>query len=188
MMPFVHKIRKARYGILAVVPAIVMATLFTEQFDLVDNAAPIIVQLMDNIWGIILITCLGPLLEELIFRLAILGGLLRWTPINPWISIIISAFLFALAHWNPAQTPVAMAMGIMLGTFYWRSGLWLSLSVHIFNNTLAAVEYRISPNICLTDRIGGPLTAWTSIILCTVFVLYCMNKYIQETKPTTDIQ
>lgn len=181
MMPFAHKIHNSRYGLLAVVPAILMLNLLTEQLDLSDNATPVIIQLMHSTWGIIFVALLGPVIEELIFRLAILGSLLRWTHINPWISIVISASLFTLAHWNPAQTPVALAMGVILGTFYWRSGLWLCLCVHIFNNSLAVAEYKISPYFSLTDSIGGPIPVWAVIILCTYIVLSCMHRYMDET-------
>ena len=184
MMQFVHKICNARYGFLAVVPAILMLNLLTERFDLTDNATPIIEQLLSRTWGIVFVTILGPVIEELIFRLAILGSLLRWTRINPWISIVISASLFTLAHWNPAQTPVALAMGIMLGIFYWRSGFWLCLSVHIFNNAIAVLEYKVSPNFSFTDSIGGPVVAWAIIILCAFVVLGSMHRYINETNQT----
>lgn len=183
-MQFVHKIRNARYGFLTVVPAILMLNLLTDRLDLSDNATPVIEQLLSRTWGIVFVILLGPVIEEIIFRLAILGSLLRWTCINPWISIVISASLFTLAHWNPAQTPVALAMGIMLGIFYWRSGFWLCLLVHIFNNAIAVTEYKVLPHFSLTDSIGGPIPAWIIIILCAFIVLSSMHRYINETNQT----
>lgn len=180
------KIIQSRYGFLAVLPAILMVNLLTEQFDLSDHATPVIRRIMQTPWGIALVALVSPVVEELIFRLCIIGSLLRWTHISPWTAILISTALFATAHWNPAQTPGALAIGIMLGTFYWRSGLWLSILVHIINNTLAVVEYKMlgyrADTFTLTDTVGGPAVAWILIALTTYITLWSMHRYIQDTK------
>lgn len=42
------KIIQSRYGLLAVLPAILMVNLLTEQFDLSDHATPVIRQIMQT--------------------------------------------------------------------------------------------------------------------------------------------
>ena len=180
------RIKHARYALLAALSAILMTNLLTEQLDLSDHAAPVIRQILHTPWGKLLVAVGAPLIEELIFRLGIIGSLLRWTHLNPWTAILISATLFATAHWNPAQTPVALIIGLILGISYWRSGLWLSILIHVTNNTLALIQYHHlgdrADTYRLTDDIGGPLVAWTLILLTIPLTLWSIHRYLQETK------
>lgn len=86
-----------------------------------------------------LITVLGPLVEELVFRAGVLHSLLqrRWHPLP---AILMTAAVFAIVHGNLMQALPAFVSGTLLGVYYYRSGgLRLPLMAHILNNTLAAL-------------------------------------------------
>ncbi len=98
------------------------------------NVLPDIGQLVGTSWaGVALAVVIAPLTEEIVFRGVILRGLLgRW---RPWIAIVASALLFALMHLNPAQAPVAFAVGLALGWIYTRTrSLGLCVLGHALNN------------------------------------------------------
>lgn len=98
------------------------------------NFAPEIGRLAAASWqGPVLAVLIAPLTEEVLFRGIILRGLLsRW---RPWAAILISALLFVLMHFNPAQAPVAFALGLALGWVYVRTrSLGLCMLGHALNN------------------------------------------------------
>ena len=61
-------------------------------------------QLINNDFGYFTLCLFAPLIEEMIFRGAVLRTLLRSMQ-NRWGAIAVSALLFALLHMNPAQMP-----------------------------------------------------------------------------------
>lgn len=75
---------------------------------------------------------LTPLGEEFLFRGVLTAGLLRY---GPWIGIIVSAAIFALAHGINPVLPVAFIVGIVTGLLFHRTGsVWPGVVVHAFNN------------------------------------------------------
>ena len=114
-------------------------------------------QMMHNRWGYFAIGILVPLVEELVFRGAILKSLLQWCN-KPWAAIAISAFLFAAAHMNPAQVPHAFIIGLLLGWLYYRTNSIIpGMAYHWINNSVAYVIYHLDPNpdLTLTDLFGS---------------------------------
>lgn len=100
--------------------------------------------LMSNRLGYVVIGLLAPLVEELVFRGAVLRSLLRGHH-NHWVAIAISALLFALTHLNPAQMPHAFLIGMLLGWMYYRTGSIIpGVVYHWVNNSVAYVMYNIS--------------------------------------------
>ncbi len=107
-----------------------LPTATAEHWDFAPELGPLI----GAAWfGPILAVVVAPLAEETIFRGLILRGLLgRW---KPWAAITTSAALFALMHFNPAQTPVALGLGLVLGWIYYRTrSLGLCMLGHALNN------------------------------------------------------
>lgn len=101
-------------------------------------------ELMGNRLGYIVVGLLAPLVEEVVFRGAILRALLKWNQ-NHWLCIAISAALFGLSHFNPAQTPHAFLAGLLLGWMYYRTGSIVpGVVVHWVNNSVAYAMYNIS--------------------------------------------
>lgn len=89
-----------------------------------------------GIWGGILrIVIIAPIVEELIFRGAIMSGFSR--NYNPFFAIFFSALLFALFHLNPWQFPAAFALGLILGWIRIRTESVLAcISGHAIHNGL----------------------------------------------------
>jgi membrane protease YdiL (CAAX protease family) len=101
-------------------------------------------ELMGNRLGYVVVGLLAPLVEEVVFRGAILRALLKWNQ-NHWLGIAISAALFGLSHFNPAQMPHAFLAGLLLGWMYYRTGSILpGVVVHWVNNSMAYALYNIS--------------------------------------------
>jgi membrane protease YdiL (CAAX protease family) len=105
--------------------------------------------------GGVAIVVVAPLAEEIIFRLLVLGSLLRLTPAG--LGVAASALLFAATHGAVSFfAPIAL-LGLLLGLLVWRTGkltpAWLGHG--IFN----LVGYA---DLCLTqDAQAGRLERWS---------------------------
>jgi membrane protease YdiL (CAAX protease family) len=85
--------------------------------------------------GLVRVGVIAPVLEEFLFRVLILGCLLRTA--RPWIALGISTALFAAVHdgWL-----VPAFLGLVLGLLYLRyRSLWLCVVTHSVHNLLVAV-------------------------------------------------
>ena len=109
-----------------------------------DTAGETLQKIISTPGGYFVIALLAPVVEEVVFRGAILRKLLSGMN-NKWGAICISAALFALVHANPAQMPHAFLMGLLMGWLYMRTGSIVpGVVFHWSNNTLAyllAVAY-----------------------------------------------
>lgn len=112
--------------------------ILVQWFQLEDNMTNQFEGLTHNIIGIITIALLAPLLEEVLFRGAIQGYLLR--RYKPWVAIMCASLIFGIVHWNPVQTVYAILLGIVFGWIYYRTGSLLSvIAGHVLNNSIATV-------------------------------------------------
>lgn len=101
--------------------------------------------ILSNDYGYFAICLFAPLVEEIVFRGAILRALLAGFK-RHWVAIAVSAVLFSLAHFNPAQIPHTLLMGLLLGWMYYRTGSILpGVMLHWVNNTVAFVMARLLP-------------------------------------------
>lgn len=92
-----------------------------------------------NPWCILLMCIVGPLAEELTYRVGILRSLYGMK-MKGWLATGITALLFAIIHGNLTQGIPAFVIGFLLGMMYLRTGdLRLCLPTHICNNTLAMI-------------------------------------------------
>jgi len=126
-------------------------------------------EILGNRWGYVTIGLMAPLVEEIVFRGAILRTLLKQQ--SPWVAIAVSALLFAVAHLNPVQMPHAFIVGLLLGWMYWRTGSILpGMAYHWTNNTVAYVMYNLYPvsDMKVADLFGG---SQTHVIMALVFSL-----------------
>lgn len=152
-----------------------------ERLDLPNNLGDDLDDVGGTFLGLISIGVLGPIAEELLFRGAVLGSLLEWRPIRsmPWMAILLSAALFGLVHMNPAQMPVAIAIGLLYGWLVYRTGSLLpGIIGHIFNNSLVCIlemfpEEEGSPET-VAEMFDSPflefLAVAGSIFICIVVV------------------
>ena len=132
-----------------------------------------------NVFGVISIAIMAPLVEELLFRGAIEGHLLRQGK-SPAAAILISALIFGIIHINPAQVPFAFAIGAVFGWLYYRTGSVVpGIIGHFINNSIATIQMmtlsKEELNTKTIDMIGeGPTYALfaVSLILMVGSFLY----------------
>ena len=116
-----------------------------------------LVELLRHPLGFVAVGLLAPLVEEIVFRGAILRALLSQFS-KAWVAILISAVLFAAIHANPAQMPHAFVVGLLLGWMYWRtSSILPGMVYHFVNSAVASVMANIvkDPDAPLATYFGG---------------------------------
>ncbi len=87
---------------------------------------------------LIAICIIAPFIEEILFRGIILKGFLQLY--SPMKSILFSAALFSIFHFNFYQVPSAFILGCFMGwTYYLSRSLWPSIIIHIINNFLVFI-------------------------------------------------
>jgi membrane protease YdiL (CAAX protease family) len=125
------------HSTLLVFTAMLTLNIFVQWFPLEDNLESLFDSLSHNVLGIISMALLAPLLEEVLFRGAIQGILMRHFG-KPWPAIIVASLIFGIFHWNPIQVVYATLLGMVLGWIYYRTGSLLSVIVgHVLNNSIA---------------------------------------------------
>ena len=110
--------------------------------------------------GYFVVCMLAPLMEEILFRGAMIPALLGWwgkrtsTMKARWAAIATSALLFALAHMNPAQIPHAFIVGMLLGWLYTKThSIAPGLLIHWINNSAAYVVANMFPLIPIDAKL-----------------------------------
>jgi len=130
--------------------------------------------------GILTITFLGPLNEELTFRHAMLGGMLR-RGVHPWIAILISSFLFGIIHGNLIQFFFASILGILLGILYTKSqSIIPPLIIHVANNGLSVLfTHMMGENIDTptVQLIGSVPVTYSISAFCCILCIICYFHY-----------
>lgn len=132
--------------------------------------------ILSSPWGYLTICIFAPVVEEVIFRGAVLRALMERTAEKKgfWVPVLISAVLFAVVHINPAQMPHAFLLGILLGWMYARTeSIIPGIVVHWVNNTVAYVGFHLLPGSMdaqLTDLFGSP----TRVLLAVALSLVCI--------------
>jgi uncharacterized protein len=85
---------------------------------------------------VVTLCLIGPLVEELLFRGALFGWLLRWTP--GLVALVVSSALFAAIHLIPTLLPFLFVLGVAAGLVRWATGsTFNSFVVHVCQNTVA---------------------------------------------------
>jgi membrane protease YdiL (CAAX protease family) len=91
---------------------------------------------------IIVISIIGPILEEIIFRKIIFGTL--YQKYNFWIAAIISSVIFALVHMEPKHTLLYAAVGIIFAFLYIKTKrILVPIIAHVSMNTFVIVMQTI---------------------------------------------
>lgn len=150
--------RPLLFSTLLVFSSMFALNIFVQWFPLEDNLGGVFSGLSNNVLGILSLAFLAPLLEEVLFRGAIQGMLMRLFG-RPQPAIIVAALIFGVYHMNPVQTVYATLLGIILGWIYYRTGSLLSVIVgHVLNNSLAVVTtllYSASEEEAVADSSAG---------------------------------
>ena len=90
------------------------------------------------LWVFLSVIILGPVVEELLFRGIIYDYLQAFK--RPYLSILVSALLFALWHRQPVQIGYTFFAGIVFATARYYSGdLLYPMIIHVLNNLLSTL-------------------------------------------------
>lgn len=181
------KYEAALIGVVAVVLGLVGFNIMTEQLELENWMEELFMGMSKNVLGFLAIGVFGPICEEIVFRGGIMRPLLK-KGLNPWVAILVSAFIFGMAHGNPAQVPFAGFLGVVFGVVYYRTGsLVLTTLCHILNNSFSVLLMNIygdKANDMTFDSMLGHGTATTLMvvtILACVAMLYWFWKKTEST-------
>lgn len=163
---------------------IVATDLASELMNLPDLMKQEFTELAHNIWGMFALVVVGPLVEELVFREAIIRHLLRHQ-VHRRTAILVSALLFALIHFNPIQIPFAFAMGIVLAIIYVKMGnILITTLIHISNNALGVLELRYmgeGPDpVSYTELLGGPVFTMAYTLICAMLCIVFMRRFWEK--------
>lgn len=175
------KWKYAPYVFLAFLIGTFACNILEENLNLPNLIQDQLVDMSHDILGILAVAVIGPVAEEVIFRGAICGGMLR-AGCKPWTAILVSAVIFGLVHMNPAQIPFAAALGVMFAIIYYKTNSIIpSAILHIINNSFACymmIEYADQPDITFTEMLGQI----TAIIIMIAGLAISVLMYIKYWK------
>ena len=174
----------ALLGILAAVVGIFSTDMASEMLNLPDMMEDVFMDLAKNVWGILGIAIIGPIVEELVFREGIQGSLERsGKPF--WLAAVVSALCFGLIHLNPAQIPFAFVMGLILSVIYHKTGNAVVTSIiHILNNSIAVLQMNLLGEKAADFKMGEwmgltPVCEWALVAVMAVLCVYILYRYWQ---------
>lgn len=168
------------FAIVGVLQVAIGLSALLENFQLSDNGSQAIFQGMThNAFCLLLLCVVGPLCEELVFRVGILRSLYRHR-VPALLAAGISALAFAVVHGNLVQGIPAFIVGFILGLLYLRTGnLWLCLPAHIANNTFAVI---------FMEHNDVELTTWQSVASLIVGLVIIYGVMVLKTPRKVDPQ
>ncbi|WP_100371622.1 CPBP family intramembrane glutamic endopeptidase [Bacillus sp. FJAT-45037] len=98
-------------------------------------------------WLIIVVAVIGPILEEIVFRLVIFGALYK--RFNFWIAGFISSLIFAAIHLDFTHLLIYTAMGFVFAYLYVKTGrILVPIIAHIALNLFVSIV-----NVLLADQL-----------------------------------
>ena len=173
--------RKACWGIVGTVACIFSLDVFEEFLDLPNLLEKEFTSMSHSLLGVLSIAVIGPAMEELVFRQATIGLMLK-KGLSPKMAITLSVMLFGLIHLNPAQVPFAIAIGVIFGLIYYKTGnIVLTTLLHIANNSIAVWQmHMIDANhqeVKLTTELGGPVIADIAAIASLTIGMVCLYHF-----------
>lgn len=155
-----------------------------EFMGLPDFAGDIIESMVGNPWGVLAISIVGPIGEELLFRETAIPLLQK----NGWSAsgaIFISALLFGITHMNPVQIFYAGILGLMLGWVFVRTKSILPcMGLHILNNLLSVILFYCSdtPDATYVEMFGtiGAVCIMTAGLVTAGLIFYYLRNRLKE--------
>lgn len=135
---------------------------------------------------LISLSVLPAVFEELVFRGVILQSLRRFGDL---FALIVSSFLFAVAHGNLIQGPNAMLMGLMIGYFVLRTGsLITGMIIHFVNNLFAGIISLVSQGLSSTQMVwlnGGVTIGYLVAGIVCIAILMLTQKNMFQFPPSS---
>ena len=174
-------------AVVAVIIGSVAGNILNEALDLENIMEQQFIDMSSDVLGILAIAVIGPIAEEVVFRGAVCRSLLKkGVPVG--LTVLISAMLFGLIHFNPAQIPFAFIMGLLLGYIYCRTGsLVPTIIAHILNNSISVVMMAIygeeSSNMTFADMLGSQTNAWIVMGVCALAAIGLLYVFHKKCEP-----
>lgn len=142
--------------------------------------------IMQSGWvGIVCISILGPILEELLFRGAATRALLK--KYTPGKAIFISALIFGVFHINPVQVIGAFFIGLLLAWIYYRSGSLIPcILIHIVNNSLSTYLSIKYPGVDNLPELLGDTSTIVGVVVA--ILLFILSYYLMKRITTPAVQ
>lgn len=172
-----------------IVAGMVFVNLCSEFLNLPDLMQDTFRAMSRNVFGILSITIMAPLVEELLFRGAIQGHLLR-KGMKPVYAILIASAVFGIIHMNPVQIPFAFAIGMIFGWLYYRTGSVVPGMIgHFINNYIATIQMATTTKEELntkTIELIGEVPTYALFALSLV-VMIGMFLYLKKCLPAAPI-
>ena len=139
----------------------------------------------NRLFPTILICTTVPILEEIVFRGAILRRMLESKEISPIIAIILSAIIFGFSHLNIYQFLSGTIVGILLGWIFYRvRNLYLTIVVHSVFNTVVSVGSFFSDSIDETRLTTSQHLCISAIgLMISVIFFILLRKKIHSCHP-----
>jgi hypothetical protein len=131
--------------------------------------------------GVVAIVLIGPVVEELLFRRAVVDSLLR-SNYSPAKAIVVSALIFGLFHINPAQIVPAFLLGLLFAYIYYTTkSLLPTIILHIVSNGLSVCLMRLpDPIEDITELVStGPAIG---ITIASAILLFFSTRCIERLK------
>lgn len=150
------------------------------------------IELPNGILGFILsvlsVAVAPALIEELLFRGAIMGTLLKF---GKGFAVFTSAFLFALVHGNLVQIPFAFLVGLVIGALVIETNsIWTGVIIHFANNFVSVcLDYagKYVDKDILNVMYLVLLSLFIVIGILSVYVLSIKNKKLFSYEKTPHI-
>ena len=172
-----------------IVAGMIFINLCSEFIGLPDMMQDTFRAMSRNVFGIISIAIMAPLVEELLFRGAIQGHLLR-KGMKPVYAILIASAVFGIVHMNPIQIPFAFAIGMIFGWLYYRTGSVVpGIIGHFINNSIACIQMAVMTkeefNTKTIEWLGeGPTYALFAISLAVTIGMFLYLKKRLPAEPS----
>lgn len=136
---------------------------------------------MQSGWpGILALSLIGPILEEMLFRGGVTRELVRHYP--PSLAILLSALIFGVFHINPVQVVSAFFSGLLLAWIYYKSrSLVPCILIHVINNSFSVWSTTRFPDADYLHQLMPP-AAYAALLAAAVALLllslYRLKRYV----------
>lgn len=146
--PYSQLLCCAVLGVATIAPSLYLQQIMPE---VADSNEELFKSVIASPFGFISLVFLGPVTEEIVYRGAILGALTSANK-NQWVAVLVSALLFAVSHFNPAQFTHALLIGALLGWICIKTKSILPcIVIHIINNGMAFAFIKYFPGVSFTS-------------------------------------
>lgn len=126
--------------------------------------------LASSFWGALYIVVLGPIIEEIVFRGAVMRKLEKY---GANFALVVSSLIFALYHIILFQAVFAFFVGLILGYVAGRFSIKWSMLLHMLNNSLAVISVAIA-----SHAFDMALNyVFFAAFVASIFIIIALRKY-----------